>query len=86
MKIEIAKHERMSETGKSLLRLIQNNETPILDLLVREVIQNSLDAALSGDGFVQVDFNIRSFVRSKLTAHLELCLTHNVSIKWIDSY
>ena len=44
MKIERAQHARMSETGSSLLRLIQNHELPVLDLLVRESIQNSLDA------------------------------------------
>lgn len=69
MIIEIAKHERMSETGSSLLRLIQNNETPLLDLTVREVIQNSLDAALPGDGYVQVDFDIREFNRQQLAEH-----------------
>ena len=44
MRIEIAEHVRMSESGSSLLRLIQNNETCRLDLLVREAVQNSLDA------------------------------------------
>lgn len=61
MQIEIAKHERMSERGSSLLRLIQNNEMPILDLLVREAVQNSLDASLTGKGFVKVDFNVGEF-------------------------
>ncbi len=37
MRIEIASpYEKMSESGSSLLRLIQNNDTPKLDLLVRE--------------------------------------------------
>ena len=44
MKIEIAEPGRMTQSGSSLLRLIQNNKTPVLDLLVRESIQNSLDA------------------------------------------
>ena len=44
MKIEIAEPGRMTQSGSSLLKLIQNNKTPILDLLVRESIQNSLDA------------------------------------------
>lgn len=69
MIIEIAKHERMSETGSSLLRLIQNNETPLLDLTVREAVQNSLDAALPVDGHVQVDFSIRQFNRRSLSKH-----------------
>ncbi len=45
MDIEIPAHGRMTESGKSLLSLIQNNETPTLDLLIRESFQNSLDAA-----------------------------------------
>ena len=45
MDIQIAQISNMSQSGSSLLRSIQNNSTPILDLLVRESIQNSLDAA-----------------------------------------
>ena len=45
MKIEIAEPGRMTQTGSSLLKLIQNNNMPALDLLVRESIQNSLDAS-----------------------------------------
>lgn len=44
MDIEIAEPARMTQAGSSLLKLIQNNNMPILDLLVRETIQNSLDA------------------------------------------
>ena len=44
MDIEIAVPDRMSQSGKSLLSLIQNNSMETLDLLVRESIQNSLDA------------------------------------------
>jgi len=71
MKIEVAKQERMSETGSSLIRLIQNNEMPVIDLMVREAVQNSLDAAISGNGYVQVDFAIRSFEREKLAMYFE---------------
>ncbi|MFS7184369.1 hypothetical protein AB6848_02585 [Serratia proteamaculans] len=34
----------MQESGAFLLRALQNEETPLLDLLVRESIQNALDA------------------------------------------
>lgn len=71
MKIEIAPHERMSETGSSLIRLIQNNDMPFLDLLVREAVQNSLDAARPGEGFVQVDFSIRDFPTHEFASHLD---------------
>ncbi len=71
MKIEVAQHERMSESGSSLLRLIQNNEMPILDLFVRESIQNSLDASLKGFGHTNVDFNIVDFNSNSLIKELE---------------
>ena len=34
MKIEIAEPGRMTQSGSSLLKLIQNHKTPVLDLLV----------------------------------------------------
>ena len=69
MKIEIAKHERMSETGSSLLRLIQNNDIPRLDLLVRESVQNSLDAGdrKSEHESIQVDFVIKTVVTEEIS-------------------
>ena len=50
MHIEIAEFGKMSQSGNSLLNLIQNNDLPILDLLVREAMQNSLDAGISTEG------------------------------------
>ena len=70
MKIEIAEHGRMSESGSSLLRLIQNQDMPLLDLLVREAIQNSLDAA-KDDNPVNVNFHTGSFTSSILNKHFE---------------
>lgn len=46
----------MQECGSSLLKSLQNDSMIPLDLLVRESIQNSLDAA-TGNGPVRVDFN-----------------------------
>ena len=70
MRIEIAQHGRMSESGSSLLRLIQNQDMPLLDLLVREAIQNSLDAA-NGKAFVNVDFSVKPFESKALSRQLE---------------
>ena len=63
----------MVETGKSLLRLIQNNGTPTLDLLVRESIQNSLDAALKDDESEYVDVSITTsdFETKRLAPHFQ---------------
>lgn len=51
----------MQESGAFLLRALQNEEMNLLDLLVRESVQNSLDAGRSGDQSlpVSVDFHIR---------------------------
>jgi len=71
MNIEYAKLERMSERGSSLLRLIQNNHMPLVDLLVREAIQNSLDAVLENEGHVNVEFIINQFEPRKLNRYFE---------------
>ena len=70
MKIEIAQHGRMSESGSSLLRLIQNQDMPLLDLLVREAVQNSLDAS-NGREFVNVDFSVKQFKAKELNKIFE---------------
>lgn len=71
MKIEIAEHGRMSESGSSLLRLIQNQDIPLLDLLVRESVQNSLDARKENAPNVEVDISVGEFKSRNLTGHLE---------------
>lgn len=71
MNIEVAPQERMAETGSSLIRLIQNNDMPFLDLLVREAVQNSLDASKEGEGYTQVDFSIREFCSQDLIIYFE---------------
>lgn len=71
MKIEIAEPGRMKPTGSSLLRLIQNNSMPFLDLLVREAIQNSLDAADEESDYVSVDLITGSFNSKELSKELE---------------
>ncbi len=71
MKIEIAEHGRMTESGSSLLRLIQNQDIPLLDLLVRESIQNSLDAASNDSAKVSVDIRVGEFKAKDLNKHFE---------------
>lgn len=71
MKIEIAEHGRMTESGSSLLRLIQNQDIPLLDLLVRESIQNALDAAAHLDGPVSVEMAVGEFSSTELNKHFE---------------
>lgn len=71
MKIEIAEPGRMTQTGSSLLKLIQNNNMPILDLLVRESIQNSLDAKNDKAAYVLVDFLTGTFDKASLNSELD---------------
>ena len=44
-------------SGSSALQVLQNEHTFILDLLVRESIQNSSDAAIKGNPVFQVFYN-----------------------------
>lgn len=71
MKIEIAEPGRMTQSGSSLLKLIQNNKTPVLDLLVRESIQNSLDAHKTDAKSVTVEYLTGTFSSYKLGKELE---------------
>lgn len=71
MRIEIPEPGRMMQTGSSLLKIIQNNNTPILDLFVRESIQNSLDAAKGIEKYVEVDFNTGTFRKNEFCNNLE---------------
>lgn len=73
MQIEIAEFGKMSQSGNSLLKLIQNNDLPILDLFVREAVQNSLDAGISVKGYdsVYVDIGIKGVNVKNFAKHLE---------------
>lgn len=71
MKIEIAEPGRMTQSGSSLLKLIQNNKTPVLDLLVRESVQNSLDAHKADARAVTVEYRTGTFSSEKLSNELE---------------
>ena len=73
MTIELYHVEKGSVSGSKLHKMIQNRHTPLVDLLVRESIQNSLDAAdpSSPSRFVTVEFNTGSFNRDALDSELE---------------
>lgn len=68
---DIAKVDRMAQSGSSLLRLIQNDELPILDLLVRESLQNSLDAGKKNTSHVNVDLAINKFKKENVLNYFE---------------
>ncbi len=73
MKIEMYGVEKMSLTGSHLHSMIQNRNTPIVDLLVRESLQNSLDAKDDDNPskFVTVEFKTGTFDTKGLDNELE---------------
>lgn len=71
MKIEILTPQKMVNAGSSFVRVLQNEHTPILDLFVRESLQNCLDAADGAIGAVKVSFNVGLFNSSALNNTLE---------------
>ncbi len=61
-----------SAYGSSVLKVMQNETLPTIDLLVREAIQNSSDASLhQDDDSFGVNFNYSSFCPRKLNSVLE---------------
>lgn len=61
----------MQIEGSSLLKLIQNEEMVKLDLLVRESIQNSLDAGYHNSKKIRVAFNVYRQELFSLSEYLE---------------
>lgn len=58
-------------TGSSVLKLIMDQGMPEIDLLVRESLQNSLDAVKDECAFVKVSYLTGNFNSSKLANQLE---------------
>lgn len=56
-------------TGKAALKSMQNEHTFLLDLLVRESIQNSSDAAIKGDPVFFVFYNIGKYKNKDLSGY-----------------
>ncbi|WP_259341008.1 hypothetical protein [Mammaliicoccus sciuri] len=61
----------MSQDGDAILRSLQNKSLPVIDLLVRESLQNSLDATLEGKNETKVDFKLGNFDSVSLARHFE---------------
>ena len=75
-----------TQTGSSLRSLIQNSKDPILDLFVRESLQNSLDAQdNSSVPFVDARYYIGNFHSKSLNAILDNA-KENLNNKYQDGY
>lgn len=64
MEIDVLKRSRYGTTGSSARKVIQNNSIPNLDLIIRESVQNSMDAFIDEKipvnmNFITGEFNIR---------------------------
>lgn len=72
----------MQESGSALLRALQNESMIPLDLLVREAVQNSLDAALApAGGVVSVDIVIRQHETRAVTDLFESGIDNEVLLR-----
>lgn len=73
MKIKHANNDpqSMAQDGDSILKSLQNQNLPVIDLIVREAIQNSLDATLPKEKETLFDLKLNSFMTSKLSPHFE---------------
>lgn len=73
MKLKIAPNDAqsMSQDGDAILRSLQNKSLPIVDLMVRESLQNSLDATLPNSETTKVNFSINKFKSEELAKYLE---------------
>lgn len=73
MRLKIAPNDSqsMSQDGDAILRSLQNKSLPMIDLMVRESLQNSLDATLGEAETTKVDFTINKFNSENLAQHFE---------------
>lgn len=83
MKLKMAPNDvqSMAQDGDAILRSLQNNKLPEIDLMVRESLQNSLDASLEESDITKVDFTINTFDSNLLSPHLE-----NIEQKLKENY
>ena len=63
--------QSMSQDGDAILRSLQNKSLPVIDLMVREALQNSLDATIKGASETEIEFSINKFETKRLAPHFE---------------
>lgn len=81
MKIEIARQDdRMAPSGSAILRSLQNESLSVVDLVVRESFQNSLDAGLDNVDSVNIDVKTNK-IRTQSVAPYFSGLTNNLMNK-----
>lgn len=63
--------QSMSQDGGKILKSLQNNSMSPIDIVVRESLQNSLDATIEGEEVTKVQFKIDKFSSDKLSPIFE---------------
>lgn len=71
MNLQILKSERMQQSGKAVLRSLQNENLPITDVIIREAFQNSLDAAMEDTNYVEIQANVKEFDTRDISHYFE---------------
>ncbi|MFH0723216.1 hypothetical protein [Enterococcus faecium] len=72
MKIEIARvDDRMAAPGRQLLKSLQNESLSIVDLVIREAFQNSLDATKHGEQVTYIDVNTSEVKTEEVARYFE---------------
>ena len=86
MFFEPIKTVQMNSSGRSLLQSLQDITTPVLDLIVREAIQNSTDAVKCGVEKVIVDFSLGNFKSKIIDFEASIAIIHKRSIPWFSPW
>ena len=88
LEIKLLKKGWMEQSGSSLLKMMQNFDMPNIDLVIRESLQNSLDAALrnNNENVVKVKICVNDFNEVKLSNELESVGERLSSIKMTNGY
>lgn len=63
--------QSMVQDGDSILKSLQNNSLPTVDLVIRESLQNSLDAQIPGSSDTEVEINVGTFDSEKFAVNFE---------------
>lgn len=61
----------MNQSGDAILRSLQNTDFSIMDIIVRESLQNALDASKAGVDHIFVDYRTGKFDTSRLNPEFE---------------
>lgn len=71
IKVALDDLQNMEQEGDSILKSLQNKSDSIVDLIIRESLQNSLDATIKEAEQTEVDYTLGKFDSQKLAKHFE---------------